>query len=136
MSVRPATFATMGTKGRLAMVGFGLAALGVMAGCEPAPPAPVALATPTNLVSNGQYDSITGEMGLWDVEAALGKSLTRTALHTINLFGNLLQHPTYSYSSSVGLCAQTVNFTFSNIDTGAGLVEKTKSQTQCEGIIK
>jgi hypothetical protein len=57
-----------------------------MAGCEPAPPAPVALATPANLVSNGQYDSITEEMGLWDVEAALGKSLTRTALHTINLF--------------------------------------------------
>ena len=118
------------------MVALGFAALGVMTGCEPAPPPPV-----SNLVTNAQFNVIVEGMSLADVEWALGKRLT---------FSSESNFVSGSYSSSsrfysdifeLGSCIQGVSFSFRNTDDQLRpvpfqLSSKSKFEFDCEGIVK
>ncbi len=140
--MRPDTFAVMGIKGRLAMVAFGFAALGVITGCEPAPPPPAAPTTPANLVSNAQFNVIVEGMSLEDVEWALGKRLTLVYESSDVLPNSVtLVLQAYAYESEVGECRQRVTFSFENIDETYNNVplhvfDKSKQELSCGGIIK
>ncbi len=140
VSVVPASFAVMGIKGRLGMVALGFAALGVMTGCEPAPPAATAPATPANLVSNAQYDVIAVGMSLEDVEWALGKRLTLSSDSTSQYsFGTVISRR-YKYESDYLDCDQTVSFGFTNRDNSVirplFLESKSRYEYDCSGIVK
>jgi hypothetical protein len=140
LSVRPDTFAVMGIKGRLAMVAFGFAALGVITGCEPAPPPPAAPTTPANLVSNAQYDVIAVGMSLEDVEWALGKRLTLSSDSTTQYsFGTVISRR-YKYESEYLDCDQTVSLGFTNRDDSGirplFLESKSRYEYDCAGIVK
>ena len=139
----PASFPVMGIKGRLAMVALGFAALGVITGCEPAPPPPAAAApsTPANLVSRAQFDAIVEGMSLEDVEWALGKRLTLTAESSSQLSNATYVLRRYEYESEFGDCSQSVSFLFGNIDDNYRNVpqfldSKSKYEFSCAGIVK
>ncbi|CAB4828047.1 unannotated protein [freshwater metagenome] len=123
------------------MVAFGFAALGVITGCEPAPPPPAAPTTPANLVSRAQFDVIVDGMSLEDVEWALGKRLTLTYESSSELSHATLILRSYSYESEVGECRQYTSFSFENVDDNFDnvpfrLYDKSKYELSCGGVIK
>jgi hypothetical protein len=133
----------MGIKGRLGMVALGFAALGVMTGCEPAPPPPASAApsTPANLVSNAQFNVIVEGMSLEDVEWALGKRLTLSYESSTQLSNATFVLRRYEYEAEFGDCSQSVSFLFGNIDDNYRNVpqfldSKSKYESSCAGIVK
>ena len=136
VSVVPASFAVMGIKGRLGMVALGFAALGVMTGCEPAPPPPV-----SNLVTNAQFNVIVEGMSLADVEWALGKRLTFSSESNFVIPPYSIGTRSYSDTFKLGSCRQSVSFIFQNTDDQLNpvpfqLSSKAKYEYNCEGIVK
>jgi hypothetical protein len=118
------------------MVALGFAALGVMTGCEPAPPPPA-----SNLVTNAQFNVIVEGMSLADVEWALGKRLTLYSQSNSSSGSFTYSSRVYVDSFEVGSCIQSVGFSFDNIgpDYEPGpfkLSYKLKSEYNCEGIVK
>ena len=131
----------MGIKGRLAMVAFGFAALGVITGCEPAPPPPAAPTTPANLVSRAQFDVIVEGMSLEDVEWALGKRLSLVYESSTQLSNATFVLRRYEYEAEFGDCSQSVSFLFGNVDDNFRNVpqfldSKSKYEFSCAGIVK
>jgi len=125
------------------MVAFGFAALGVITGCEPAPPPPAAApTTPANLVSRAQFDVIVNGMSLADVEWALGKRLTLIYESSDVLPNSVtLVLQAYVYESEVGDCRQRLTFRFENVDDNINSVplhvyDKSKQEVSCGGVVK
>lgn len=107
-------------------------------------PTPASAATPTNLVSNAQFNAVKKGMTLAQVQKALGGKRLYLDYESTGPFfpsGTVISRG-YSRSSESGNCWQSVSFDFDNVnDDYSALVpltleSKYRTQFGCEGIVK
>jgi len=134
----------MGWRRKIAALGLGLGALGVVTACEPAPPPPTQPPkTPEILISNAEYDSVFEGLTLWEVETRLRKQLVLDMESTYDSSYGTYVTRYYSYDAEFGDCWQMSTFVFDNTDADYNIVpgelhlsSKHRSQFDCEGIVK
>ncbi|CAN5423303.1 hypothetical protein BH10ACT3_BH10ACT3_02800 [soil metagenome] len=128
----------MGLKRKLSTVAIAFGSLAIAGGIG-APSA--GAATPTNLVGHAEYDAVRDGMTPDQVSAVIAQKMifrqeVRQTFEDGEYVGQI-----WSYDGSLGDCEQEVVFVFDNAPDGEnlgafGLVDKARSESGCNGIVK